>query len=79
MSPSGLRSFSSVEVGVGSSGEIGEMALGVSDPDLLSRCIPPPPSESLASERFRGLPPGREFFCLNFSNQATLLTLAWHS
>ena len=78
MYPSGLRSLSKVECTIGSSGEVGEIALGVCEPDLVSKCMSPP-SDSLASERFLCLAPGRLFFCLNFSSHAVLFTLAWHS
>ncbi len=56
-------------------GEIGENPLGVCEPESALK----PPSESLASDPFLALAPGRLFFCLNFSSQLVLLTFTWLS
>lgn len=53
------------------------MPLGVFEPDFESMLSPL--SESLASDALRGLAPRRWFFCLNFSSQLLLFTLAWLS
>lgn len=59
------------------SGDMGEIPLGVSDPDFDSGRRPM--SDSLTSDSFRDLAPNNWFFCLNFSSQPRLFTLAWHS
>lgn len=59
------------------SGDMGEIPFDVSDPDFDSGRRPM--SDSFASESFRHLAPKSWFFCLNFSSQPRLFTLAWHS
>lgn len=60
-------------------GEMGENPLGVCEPEVQFDSTLMAPSESLASDPFLDLAPGRLFFCLNFSSQLMLLTFTWLS